>query len=109
MGEKIGTIDYLKRQGIIPINIDNGINMFLDLVQSDIKKTGVIVSSRMGKLSTMQFNSNKGQFLGRFLENKLIEYPGVELISEVELHNDQDQYLNEHEINNEKLFPAVMM
>lgn len=108
MGEKIGTLDQLKRKGITPINLDHGIDVFLELFQSKVNYSNVIVSSRIGSLPTIQFDKKNNEVLGRFLEKKLIEFPGVELITEIHLHPDTDLYLSDHELNKEKIFPAVM-
>jgi len=46
--------------------------------------------------------------LWRFLERKRVHYPGVELIVDAALSPESDPYLNDHILQTQKLFPAVL-
>jgi enediyne polyketide synthase len=46
--------------------------------------------------------------LCRFLERRRVYYPGVELVVEAELSRDADLYLDDHILQKQRLFPAVL-
>ncbi len=107
MGERLGRIDALLREGISPIIPTQGIDILRQLVSVELPFQSAIVSGRLGELATLRLEKPELRFL-RFLERKKIYYPGVELIVEADLSTDSDPYLQDHVFQGEPLFPAVV-
>jgi len=107
MGQRLGRLDILARQGIAAISIDDGVREFLRLVDASDLPVRVVVSSRFGKLRTIGMDSPPPLSL-RFLESIPVFYPGTELIAECTVSSLSDPYLDDHVLNGERLFPAVL-
>ncbi|MDP2834142.1 MAG: type I polyketide synthase [Pseudomonadota bacterium] len=107
MGERLGRVDALLREGITPITPDLGLGMLRRLVWSGLPVAGVVVSGRLGSAPTVKFAGPALPLL-RFLERPRLYYPGVELVAEAELAEVTDPYLNDHAFQGERLFPTVM-
>lgn len=107
MGERLGVLDSLLRDGITPIPPDQGIRMLLRLI-ADPKAPGVtVVAGRVAELPTASFE--EGQLpLARFTEHPLVYYPGVELVTESRLTARDDPYLSDHQVDGVTILPAVM-
>jgi enediyne polyketide synthase len=107
MGERLGVLDALVRDGITPIPPDQGIKMLLKLI-ADPKAPGVtVVAGRVGELPTASLE--EGQLpLARFTEHPLVYYPGVELVTESRLTTRDDPYLSDHQVDGVTILPAVM-
>ena len=107
MGERLGRIEALMREGITPIPVDKGIACFRSLLAQHVPSTRVLVTSRFGTMPTLHLHTPELPFL-RFLENPRIYYPGIELITDVELSIATDPYLEDHKFRGERLLPAVV-
>ncbi|HEU4767085.1 MAG TPA: SDR family NAD(P)-dependent oxidoreductase, partial [Pyrinomonadaceae bacterium] len=107
MGERLGRVDALLRQGITPITPDEGLDVMGELLARDLPVTSVVVGGRFGSLPTLKIVEPELPFQ-RFLEKKLVYVPGVELIVDVELKHDSDPYLKDHLYQGNCLFPSVM-
>ena len=107
MGERLGRVDALLRQGITPITPDEGLKTLNDLLAQDLPAASVVVGGRFGSLPTLQIAEPELPFQ-RFLEKKLVYVAGVELIVEAELTIDSDPYLKDHVYQSQCLFPSVM-
>lgn len=107
MGERLGRVDALQNQGIMPISVDRGIEIFHQLVSTPITHTSVVISSRLGKIPTLQLKDSPLPFY-RFLEKKQIYYPNLELIVDSEISSGSDPYVLDHIYKQEALLPAVM-
>lgn len=107
MGDRLGRVDALMREGITPISPDAGISILRQLVAQPLPATSVIVTGRFGEAPTLKVEQPELPFR-RFLENKRVYYPGVELVVDVELSTDTDPYLNDHVFQGERIFPGVM-
>ncbi|HKR14750.1 MAG TPA: SDR family NAD(P)-dependent oxidoreductase [Pyrinomonadaceae bacterium] len=107
MGERLGRVDALLRQGITPITPDEGLQVLSDLLVQDLPVTSVVVGGRFGSLPTLKTVEPELPFQ-RFLEKKLVYVAGVELIVEAELTIDSDPYLKDHVYQGQCLFPSVM-
>jgi enediyne polyketide synthase len=107
MGERLGRVDALVRQGITPIPPDEGVAILRRLVAGPLPAASVVVAGRIGDAPTLRTEQPALPFL-RFLERPRVYCPGVELVVEAELSGDADPYLDDHVYGEERLFPAVM-
>jgi len=107
MGERLGRIEALAREGVTAISPDQGIAMLLDLLARPMPATAIVVSGRIGDPPTLRLQPATLPLL-RFLERPLLHVPGVELITEAELSADTDPYLEDHVFRGERLLPAVL-
>jgi enediyne polyketide synthase len=107
MGQRLGVIDSLKRQGISPISVDQGIRMLQAALERDDLPVSTIITSRFSNQNTLRVKEAKLPFL-RFVDETRLHYPGVELVIEAQLSISNDPYLEDHALEGERIFPAVM-
>ena len=107
MGERLGRVDALLREGITPISPDMGISILKQLVAQPLATTSVVITGRFGESPTLQIEKPELPFL-RFLEQPRVYYPGIELVVDADLSSGTDPYLNDHVYQGERIFPAVM-
>lgn len=107
MGERLGRVDALRAEGITPIPVEQGLAIFRQLLAQHQSTTRIIVAGRIGNAPTVRIASSPLPFL-RFLEKPRVFYPGIELISDVELSRATDSYVDEHQLQGKRLIPAVM-
>ena len=106
MGERLGRIESLVQQGIMPIPPDEGVRILLAAVREPQGGVARVVAGRFGEPPTIKFVESELP-LRRFLDRQRVYYPGVELIVEAELSVDSDPYLRDHALQKQNLFPAV--
>jgi len=107
MGERLGAVEALARDGVTPIGPDVGVAMLRALLAAPSLPTTVVVTGRVEGLPTIQFEAGELPLL-RFLERPLVHYPNVELIADAELSPATDPYLDEHVFDGQRLLPAVI-
>ncbi len=132
MGERLGTLEALVRQGIMPIPLEAGVAMLRRLLaqkpssrfaspqrEENLKPSpplggiegglppAVVVTGRFGLPSTLRVEQPELPFR-RFLEQVRVYYPGVELVVEATLSGENDPYLADHVFRGERLFLAVL-
>lgn len=107
MGERLGKVDSLIRQGISPIAPEAGIDALRHLLASREAPVAVVVAGRFGEPPTVELERRELPFL-RFLERPRYHLPGVELVVEADVAADSDPYLADHVYGGERLFPAVL-
>ncbi|MBF6331918.1 type I polyketide synthase [Nocardia transvalensis] len=107
MGERLGVLDSLIRDGIEPIPTDAGVEIMLDLLRARDCPTSVVVLGRTTGLPTVRFDDVELPLL-RFLERPLLHIPGIELIADADVSAATDPYLGDHLFSGDALFPAVM-
>ena len=107
MGERLGRVDALSLQGITPIPPDEGVRLFNHLIGRDTGDVAIIVAGRTGELPTLTLEKPDLPFL-RFMEMPRAYVPGVELITDAELSLSTDPYLEDHVIEGQPIFPAVL-
>lgn len=107
MGERLGVLDVLTREGIEPIPTDVGVAVLLDLLRTRSSPSNVVVLGRAIGLPTITFAPAELPLL-RFLERPMLHFPGIELIVEADLSSTADPYLDDHRLSGHALFPAVM-
>lgn len=107
MGQRLGRIEALIQQGISPISVDEGVRELLQLVDTPDLPTRLVVSGRFGQPPTWVPDDLPSRPF-RFLEEIVLHYAGTELIAEWQLSPATDPYLDDHVLDGERLFPAVM-
>lgn len=108
MGERLGTLEGLMRQGIAPIPLETGVAMLHRLLeQAAPLPAAVIVAGRYGQPGTVRTEIPALPFW-RFLEQTRVHYPGVELVVDATLSGESDPYLADHIYQGERLFLAVL-
>ncbi|WP_225850070.1 type I polyketide synthase [Streptomyces sp. HPF1205] len=107
MGERLGVVESLVREGIDPIPTDEGVAMLRHLLAEPATPAAVVVAGRTGALPTLTFDGPEPPLL-RFTDRIAVHYPGVELVAESVLSVTGDPYLADHRLDGDLLFPAVM-
>ena len=107
MGARLGLLDSLRQLGVRPIPPEDGIRMLRDLIGAADPEVSPVVCGRIGLATrTLPMREHDVPFL-RFIENPLVHYPDIELVSEATLTSETDRYLSDHELDGTLLFPAV--
>jgi enediyne polyketide synthase len=107
MGERLAVADALARDGITAITPDQGLAVLRRLVADPEAPTVVVISGRTGSIDTIRREEPELPLL-RFVDRPLVRYHGVELVSETELDPGTDLYLEDHVLDGDLLFPAVL-
>ncbi|CAM4471852.1 type I polyketide synthase [Nocardia ninae] len=107
MGERLGVLDSLVREGIEPIPTDVGVELMLDLLRTPACPTSVVAIGRTGGLPTIRFDEVELPLL-RFLERPRLHIPGIELLADADISTATDPYLADHQFSRDALFPAVL-
>ncbi|HEV8562761.1 MAG TPA: type I polyketide synthase [Actinophytocola sp.] len=107
MGEKLGVVEALQREGITAISLENGLAVLRRVLADPSAGPVLVISGRSGGLPTITMPAPELP-LTRFLDRVLVHYPGVELITEAELSAGNDPYLSDHLHQGDLLFPAVI-
>jgi enediyne polyketide synthase len=107
MGERLGRVEALMREGITPITVDQGVTYFQHILNHRLPQARMVVTSRFGNMPTLRMTTPKLPML-RFLEQPRIYYPGIELVVDVEVATATDFYLDDHRYRGERLMPAVV-
>ncbi|WP_410589853.1 type I polyketide synthase [Amycolatopsis sp. lyj-23] len=107
MGEKLGVVTALQRDGITPIPLDDGIAILRRLLSDPATPPVLVICGRMNGLPTLPIQRRELP-LTRFIDRAVVHYPGVELITEAELSAGSDPYLVDHLLDGQLLFPAVL-
>jgi enediyne polyketide synthase len=107
MGERLGTVETLAREGITPISPGRGVELLRDLTSRNLPATSVVVTGRFGSTPTLRPEPIELPFL-RFLEKPRVSLAGVELVIDADLSAVTDPYLDDHVFQGERLFPAVL-
>ncbi len=107
MGERLGTLEALRHQGIDPIPPGAGTAELLHLLDDPAIRGAVVVSGRFGQSPTLALERQALPLL-RFLETPRVYYPGIELVADTEISAQQDPYIADHVFRGEPLFAAVL-
>lgn len=107
MGDKLGVLEALMRDGISPIPVAEGVATLRALLADPATPGTVVVSGRAEGLDTITMEQRELP-LGRFLERPRVYYPGVELVVDADLSAADDLYLGDHLLDGDLLFPAVL-
>ena len=107
MGERLGRIETLLQNGITPITVEEGVRTFCRLVSHEASAVALVVAGRFGQPPTLKLAEPELP-LRRFIEHQRVFYPGVELVVDAELSLRADPYLEDHVVQKQPLFPAVL-
>ncbi|WP_028647171.1 type I polyketide synthase [Nocardiopsis sp. CNT312] len=107
MGERLGVVEALMRDGITPVAAEEGIALLHRILADRSVGPVLVVSGRTGGLPTLATQARELP-LGRFVDRVLVHYPDVELITEATLTSVDDPYLDDHLLDGDMLFPAVI-
>ncbi|PSL52761.1 enediyne polyketide synthase [Saccharothrix carnea] len=107
MGERLGVVEALMRDGITPISTDAGIAVLREVLADPTVGPVLVVSGRAAGLPTLEMASTELP-LARFVDRVLVHYPAVELVTEADLSDGSDPYLGDHLLEGDLLFPAVI-
>jgi enediyne polyketide synthase len=106
MGERLGVLESLVREGIEPIPVEAGVALLSRMVNDPAAPTSAVVMGRAEGLPTITLERSEIPLL-RFLDRVQVHYPGVELVADCDLSGDGDLYLPDHFLDGDLLFPAV--
>jgi enediyne polyketide synthase len=95
------------RDGITPISVDNGIAVLRRVLADPDAGPVLMVGGRAGGLPTLTLPESDLP-LDRFVDQVVVHYQDIELITEAELSAGADQYLPDHLLEGDYLFPAVI-
>jgi enediyne polyketide synthase len=107
MGQRLGVLESLQQQGIVPLPLDQALCCLPEMLAWQNAPASCIVTARTGNLPTLGFGHSDLPFL-RFLENVRLHYPCIELIANAEISADTDPYLKDHCFRGDQIFPAVL-
>jgi enediyne polyketide synthase len=107
MGARLARKDRLVRGGITPIPPEKGVAFLLSLLRQSNELVSVVVMGRYSDLPTYEIERPELPFQ-RFLEKFKVYYPRIELISDVDLSQSTDPYLDDHKFQGRRLLPAVI-
>ena len=108
MGEALGVVESLARQGVTALAPRAATDLFVSLATGEVRPpTSVMIAGRFGAPPTIEMGK-PALLPGRFLERIAIFYPGIEIVAEAQLDSAKDPYLREHTLKGSPLFPAVL-
>ncbi|GAA1997127.1 type I polyketide synthase [Catenulispora subtropica] len=107
MGERLGVLEALTREGIEPIPAADGVALLGRMLADPGAPTAAVVMGRAGTLPTITLPATEPELL-RFLDRVRVHYAGVEIVVDSDLSADADPYLADHELDGDLLYPAVL-
>ncbi|MET9413626.1 type I polyketide synthase [Streptomyces klenkii] len=107
MGERLGVLESLVREGIEPMSANEGIAALRHVLLDPSTPDTLVVTGRVGDLPTIELEKHELPLL-RFLERVQVHYPGIELVADSELSVATDPYLADHLLDDTLLLPAVL-
>ncbi|MFC6868270.1 SDR family NAD(P)-dependent oxidoreductase [Haloechinothrix salitolerans] len=107
MGVRLGVLDSLRRQGVQPIGIREGVDALRDVLADPHAPVTVLITARFPTTATLHLAAESAPLL-RFGEHVRARVPGVEAITEAELSLGSDPYLDDHRIDGTPVLPAVV-
>ncbi len=107
MGERLGVLEALTRDGISAIPTESGVQMLKEILASPFAPSTLVVMGRSEGLPTITLPRPELPLL-RFVDRTQVHYPGVELVVDADLTAEDDLYLNDHLLDGDLLFPAVL-
>jgi enediyne polyketide synthase len=107
MGERLGTLDRMVRQGLTPVSVAAGTDLLLRLLATPDLPPAVLVAGRLPVTPTLLWEDEE-EVSGRFVASRNIHTPSVELVAEAKLSVGNDPTLVDHRIDGTIVLPAVL-
>jgi enediyne polyketide synthase len=107
MGERLGVLESLIREGIEPIPTDDGIALLKEVLANPQAPSAIVIMGRAAGLPTISLEKSELP-LSRFVDRPQVHYPGIELVVDADLSATGDLYLADHLLDGDLLFPAVL-
>jgi enediyne polyketide synthase len=107
MGERLGVLEALIRDGISPIPLEDGIAILMELLANPDTPDSVVIMGRAEGLPTITLEERELP-LTRFVDRPQVHYSGVELVVDADLTAESDPYFTDHQLDGDLLFPAVL-
>ncbi len=114
MGAKMGAVCGLARMVIGAISLKDGVERFVQLMEQDPGNAQVVIAARIDGRISLQHNFDTWVPLRvsppksfKFLEEILMNEPGVETIARTHLTLTKDSYVQDHIYKGSYLFPTV--
>jgi enediyne polyketide synthase len=107
MGERLGVVERLRRDGVEAIPLASALDRFERLALADA--TGArVVTGRCGPPPWVSFAGPEVPAL-RFLDTIRMHQPGVEIVAEARLVPGSDPWLDDHIVDGLRVVPGVML
>jgi enediyne polyketide synthase len=107
MAPRMGVVEVLRSQGIMPIEPVLGARAMIDVLSDADAPETLLVSARVPDSPTLTIDGPALSPL-RFTEEIVARVPGVEAVTESELSLGTDPYLDEHRVDGVPVLPAVV-
>jgi NAD(P)-dependent dehydrogenase (short-subunit alcohol dehydrogenase family)/acyl carrier protein len=114
MGAKMGAVSGLARMGIGAISLQEGVDRFVQLMEQDPGNAQVVIAARIDGNISRQYNFDtwipsriSPPTSYKFLEQILMNEPGVETVARTHLNFSKDSYVKDHLYRGSYLFPTV--
>lgn len=107
MADRLGALDNLRREGVIPIPPSHGVLWLRWLLSRLLPATSITLTGRLGANPPVPIDGELLPLL-RFLEKPKVFYPGVELIADADVTTASDPYLMDHVFASQPLLPGVI-
>ncbi|APU15745.1 type I polyketide synthase [Actinoalloteichus fjordicus] len=107
MGERLGVVEALHREGVTAVPAERGIAMLRQVLADPDAGPVLVIGGRMSGLPTLALSRREPPLL-RFVDRVLVHYEGVELVTETTLSSGSDPYLTDHLLAGDLLLPAVI-
>ena len=107
MGQRLGRVEALAQSGISPLPIAAACETLRQLALHPPASRSVVVTGRFAKTPTLRGDTAELPLL-RFVGALRVHYPGIEIVSDVTLSTGTDLYLDDHRLQGQCLFPAVI-
>ena len=104
MGENLGVVETLARQGVAALAPEPAAKLFASLATAREAPASVVIAGRFGDPPTIDL-SRPPLPSYRFLEHVSVFYPEIELVAEAVLHPSSDPYLDEHALGGANCSP----
>ncbi len=109
MAQRLGALEALMRQGVTPIPIDRGVELFCELIGRREYQGSTLITGRYGDLPTLSLGGASPDLPWlRFVDDVRTHTPGVEVVLETEISQLSDPYLLDHVFHGQVILPGVM-
>lgn len=107
MGERLGSVETLAREGVRAIPRDAGVDHFRRACHTSRPARQLVITSALGDRLLDTWTRNPATLEGRFLDQIRVEEPDVEVVADAQLSLDRDAFLAGHRHRGRLLFPTV--